>query len=215
MLSERVRFAFTFEGTPTTSTYLSTNLDTTSKTFRRNIRAFNNFLVVDCVKVDLVFHGPGTSTFNPTMTVHGQIYYYLEAMVSPPSRRASFLFVYIHHTDFVRQGDLRAAYMPSYTLQYCNYSSQCFMSAISLLGRVRFFKTWLRLSMLQVRRAQSFTAISVPHPSTFADIMAYQLRILWQSFQAQMTVYPKDKTFWSGSAESSMQIASSSLILFQ
>lgn len=57
--------------------------------------------------------GPSASTFNPTMTVQGPIYHYLEAMVSLSNLRPSFLSVYVHNTDFVTQSDLRAAHVPN------------------------------------------------------------------------------------------------------
>lgn len=93
--------------------HLLTNLDTTSKRFRQNIRVYSNSLAMAFVKADEVCPGSSTFTSNPTMTVHGLIHYYLAAMMTPSNFRPSFLFVSIHNTEFVRQSELRAAYMPN------------------------------------------------------------------------------------------------------
>ena len=71
--------------------------------FRKDIRAYNNALSMGSVTAKWVNRGPGTSAFNPTITMHGRIYHYLGAMMPPVGRGPSFLSVYIHDTDYTEQ----------------------------------------------------------------------------------------------------------------
>lgn len=41
-----------------------------------NIRVYNNALAMGCVKAHWVCRVPGSSSFNPAMTVHGRIYHF-------------------------------------------------------------------------------------------------------------------------------------------
>lgn len=52
--------------------------DSISRGFRSNIRAYNNCLGIGFVKADWECRGLGNSHFNPTMTLHGCKYPFLE-----------------------------------------------------------------------------------------------------------------------------------------
>ena len=75
--------------------------------FRKNIRMYNNVLSMASVKAQWVRLGPGTSNFNPTMTVQGNMYHLIGAMVPPQGIEPAYLSVYIHDTDCARQTDAR------------------------------------------------------------------------------------------------------------
>lgn len=67
-----------------------------SQDFQNNIRAHNS-RALGCVKTVWCTRGPNTFTLNPTMTVHGRIYYYLDAMV-PPSTLSPCFFLLMYAT---------------------------------------------------------------------------------------------------------------------
>lgn len=77
--------------------------------FRNNTRAYNNFLAQRCAKAERTARRPGTSTFNPMMTLHGHVYHYLDAMVPPYTLSLCFLSVYKYDTDYAVQGSIRTA----------------------------------------------------------------------------------------------------------
>lgn len=77
------------------------------------MRAYHNSLAMGCIKADWVSRGPETSSFDPTMTIHGRICSFLGALVQPLSLCSSFLPVFIHDTNYNKQGNGRAAQMPN------------------------------------------------------------------------------------------------------
>ncbi|CDF38585.1 ATP dependant DNA helicase [Chondrus crispus] len=71
--------------------------------FRKNIRAYNSALSMASVVAKWVNRGPGTSNFNPTMTMQGEMYHYMGPMMPSEGRAPSFASVYIHDTDYGTQ----------------------------------------------------------------------------------------------------------------
>ncbi|CDF38180.1 ATP dependant DNA helicase PIF1 [Chondrus crispus] len=51
----------------------------------------------------MVSRGPGSSNFNPTMTMQGEIYHYMGPMMPSEGRVPSYGPVYIHDTDYATQ----------------------------------------------------------------------------------------------------------------
>lgn len=90
-----------------------TGPDRINKYFFQNIRAFNRSLAMSCVRANWVSRGPDSSSFNPTIAVHGCIYHFFEATVPPFSLRPSFVPVNNQDTDCVTQDDLGVAHMPN------------------------------------------------------------------------------------------------------
>lgn len=60
-----------------------TSFDNTSTSFCGNICPYSSFLPMACVKANWVFPGPGSFSFNLTVTVFGRIYHYHGPTVSP------------------------------------------------------------------------------------------------------------------------------------
>lgn len=54
-----------------------------SKATLFNMRAYNNSPATGCVKTEWASHGQVTSPFNPKIMLHGQIFQYFGALVSP------------------------------------------------------------------------------------------------------------------------------------
>ncbi|CDF39624.1 Helicase-like protein [Chondrus crispus] len=71
--------------------------------FRKNIRAYTSALSMASVVAKWVNRGPGTSNFNPTMTMQGEMYHYMGPMMPSEGRAPSFASVYIHDTDYGTQ----------------------------------------------------------------------------------------------------------------
>lgn len=67
--------------------------------------------------------------FNPTMTTHGLIYSYLDAMVPPSTLAPCFFSVYFHGTDYEVQGNIQRATIPilksKHSHQLTNLSHEC------------------------------------------------------------------------------------------
>ena len=59
------------------------------------------------VTANWVARGPGSSNFNPTMTVQGRLYHWIEALVRPEYLQPSFLSVYIHDTELSNKAGIR------------------------------------------------------------------------------------------------------------
>ncbi|CDF40386.1 ATP dependant DNA helicase [Chondrus crispus] len=74
-----------------------------ARRFRKNIRAYNSALSMASVVAKWVNKGPGTSNFNPTMTMQGEMYHYMGPMMPSEGRAPSFASVYIHDTDYGTQ----------------------------------------------------------------------------------------------------------------
>ena len=51
----------------------------TARHFRKNIRMYNSALAMASVRAQFVSRGPGTSKYNPTVTVHGRMYHEIGA----------------------------------------------------------------------------------------------------------------------------------------
>ena len=83
-----------------------------AKLFRKLIRGYNNALSMASVTANWVARGPGSSNFNPTMTVQGRVYHWIGALVPPQHLQPSFLSVYIHDTDFSNQAGIRRGANP-------------------------------------------------------------------------------------------------------
>lgn len=91
--------------------HLLTCPDSVSENFRQYVRAYNNLQATGCAKADWVSRLPGSSSCNPTTTGYSRTFHYFGVMVPPTDLRPSFLYVYIHETDFDNQSDVRAARM--------------------------------------------------------------------------------------------------------
>lgn len=76
--------------------------------FRKTLREYNNPLSMGSVTAKWVIHGPGTSSYMPTMTLQVRIFHYIGALVPPEGLGQSFLLVYIHDTDFSVQERVRS-----------------------------------------------------------------------------------------------------------
>ncbi|CDF37017.1 ATP dependant DNA helicase [Chondrus crispus] len=74
-----------------------------ARRFRKNIRAYNSALSMASVVAKWVNRGPGTSNFNHTMTMQGEMYHYMGPMMPSEGRAPSFASVYIHDTDYGTQ----------------------------------------------------------------------------------------------------------------
>lgn len=102
---------------PSLLKHLILSPDTISRTFCANIRAYYNSFAMACIKANWVSRGPGSISFNPTVTVHGRMSHHLEAMVAPDNLMPCFLSIYIHDTDYIRQGNERGVQMPNLSAQ--------------------------------------------------------------------------------------------------
>ena len=60
------------------------------------------------VTANWVRMGPGTSNFNPTMTVQGMIYHHIGALLPPEGVGPAFLSVYMYDTDLATQTATRS-----------------------------------------------------------------------------------------------------------
>ncbi|CDF36188.1 ATP dependant DNA helicase PIF1 [Chondrus crispus] len=74
-----------------------------SRRFRKNIRAYNAALSMASVVAKWVNRGPGSSNFNPTMTMQGEMYHYMGPMMPSEGRVPSYASVYIHDTAYATQ----------------------------------------------------------------------------------------------------------------
>lgn len=68
--------------------------------FRENTRSYNSVPSMEAFGSNWVSRGPGRSSFNPTITLHGQIYHYLSALSPPLSLTPTHLSVHILDTEF-------------------------------------------------------------------------------------------------------------------
>lgn len=59
-----------------------------------------------------VIRGPGASTLNPAVTLHGRIKHSNDALMPSASTRAPFIIAYILDTDFMSQTSRRMSAMP-------------------------------------------------------------------------------------------------------
>lgn len=59
--------------------------------FGQNIREYNKALPVGVVATNWVNRGPGTSPFNPTINLQGQIFHYIGALMPPAQLRLVIL----------------------------------------------------------------------------------------------------------------------------
>ena len=67
--------------------------------FRKHIRHYNSALAMASVRENFVTRGPGSSKFNPTVTVHGRMYHEMGALIPPIGKKPRFAAVYIHDTE--------------------------------------------------------------------------------------------------------------------
>lgn len=110
--------------------------DRIRRTSRANIKAHSNSLAMACVKADWVFRGSESSSFSPTMTIHGGAYHYLGAKVAPSNLSSCFLSVYIHDTDYIQQGYKQAAKTPNLSPQLLQNLTQMLIVKSKLSSKI-------------------------------------------------------------------------------
>lgn len=79
--------------------------------FREYIRSYDSVPSMGSVTASFVTRGYGYSMFISTITLYGRIYHYINAILTCPNTRTSFLSVYICDTDFISQRETRTESM--------------------------------------------------------------------------------------------------------
>lgn len=122
---------------------LSSDNTSFSQLFRTKLQPYNNSLQMRCVGAQWNSIGTSNYTFNPTITLHGRVYHYREAVLLPWNLPQYFLSVYIHDMDCDKRPNwlCSSEYSSSWhlTTAHCNASWIQSVSAISVefteLGR--------------------------------------------------------------------------------
>lgn len=68
--------------------------------FPDSIHSYNRVLSIRSVATNLVTRGPDLSAFNPTTTLHEQIYHYIGDRFRPPRPFPTYVSIYVDDTDF-------------------------------------------------------------------------------------------------------------------
>ncbi len=89
----------TYLNLPPLLTELLTSNSAEARHFRSKLRSYNSAMAMASVKPDFVARGAVQSRSNPTITVHGRMYYAIGAHRPPSGGTPRFASVYIHDTD--------------------------------------------------------------------------------------------------------------------
>lgn len=76
------------------------------------------------------------------MTVRGQVYHYLCAMIAPNNFKSHFVSNYIHDTDYIQRGNKRAVKIPNLNLQLLQNPTHMLLEVNSHVQSLVAFQNW-------------------------------------------------------------------------